>query len=78
MIIDKDTNSSTYGMVDKINVTNGGSGYDDNLSISLFPVIRNIGYGEPAQLTTDRLPFTDQFGTILFYDYRFGLVLDVN
>lgn len=77
-ILQKNTESSDYGKVTEIKVLDGGTGYDENLTIQLLPTIRNIGYGEPAQLTTDRFPFRNQFNEIIYYDYRFGFVLDVN
>ena len=76
--LESDTSSSDYGKVTDLQVLDGGVGYDENLTIQLLPTIRNIGYGEPAQLTSDRFPFRNQFNQIIYYDYRFGMVLDVN
>ena len=72
----RNTDSSDYGKVTELHVLDGGIGYDENLTIQLVPVIANIGYGEPAQLVGSRFRFDD--GIIRWWDYEFGMVLDVN
>ena len=37
-------------------------GYEENFSILIIPVIRNIGYGEPGEYSVSRVSYENNFG----------------
>ena len=77
-ILDQNTSSGNYGKVSGFTVLNGGSGYDQNISISVMPVLRLVGYGRPAEISAARTAIRNQFGSITGWTYHYGLKKDVS
>ena len=76
-ILDQDHTSEYYGQVTGFNVLNGGSGYDKNITISIIPVLRLVGYGQPAEIDIGRTVDNPPFQAPIYYA-KFDLKKDVN
>jgi hypothetical protein len=77
-VLDQNTSSNDYGKVTGFTILNGGLGYNSNISISVMPILRLVGYGRPAEITASRTAVLDQFGNLEFWNYQYSLKKDVS
>ncbi|MEC7800718.1 MAG: Ig-like domain-containing protein [Verrucomicrobiota bacterium] len=83
-VVENNTTSVNYGKIVALDVQDGGEGYDSNISISIVPVLNNIGYGEEAILGVEDEsvfnqgnPFNPNIG-FWYWSYYVGLQRDVS
>ena len=76
-VLDQNTSSDHYGKITGFTVLNGGSGYDQNISLNVMPIVRLVGYGRPAEISFSREPMFRGFVQD-GWDYYFSLKKDVS
>lgn len=77
-VLDQNTSSDDYGKITGFTVLNGGSGYDQNVSISVMPILRLVGFGRPAEISAARTAIRNNFGNITGWTYHYSLKKDVS